>query len=99
MMTTPSKVIRLTVPIPAELSERLSVLAWYLDLTRSQYVRRALAEYMTDRIAGSARLSLKDGAQWYADTRARWLARGGNTAALDTDAAPVADWSHGAKGA
>lgn len=90
-MTTPSKVIRLTVPIPAELSERLSVLAWYSDLTRAQYVRRALDTHITDWIQGCAELANMRAEPWYATARARWLARGGNTSSLDTDTAPVAD--------
>lgn len=98
-MNSPSKVIRLTVPIPAELSERLSVLAWYSDLTRAQYVRRALGEYIGIDVEYAAIAADIAETDWYNAMRARWLARGGTTAALDTDTVPVADWSHGAKGA
>lgn len=72
MQSFRSEVIRLTVPVSAELSERLSVMAYLNDLTRSQYVRRALDAYIADSMVDWARLLDMDVDRWYADARKRW---------------------------
>ena len=76
-MIYPSRTVRLTVPISAELSERLSVLAYHHDLTRQQYVRRLLEESLKNAIAGWAKLTDVDPNVWYADARGGYLRRRG----------------------
>lgn len=82
-----SSVVRLTVPISAELSERISVLAWYSDLTRSQYLRRTLHDYVANAIAEWARLADLSPEHWYAEALARYQCRH----ELVTAAVPIYD--------
>lgn len=71
-MEAPSDTVRLTVPIPADLSRELAVLAFASDLTRGQVVRRALAQWVQEaktRHAALAGLSIDD---WWASVVINW---------------------------
>ncbi len=71
-MQAPSSSVRLTVPIAAELSERISVLAYNADLTRAQWVRRALEHMASFAVSEFARLADEPSEEWYAAARAGW---------------------------
>lgn len=72
-MSYRSRVVRLTIPIPEELSERLSVLAYQCDLTRGQLVRRYLSESAARAARGFADLAGESVEEWWPTARAGWI--------------------------
>ena len=90
-MNFPSSVVRLTVPISAELSERLSVLAFMTDRTRSQYVRRAILRAVSEDIAALALACDLPPAAWYAECAARYRNEHSPQPSIDSSNITTAD--------
>lgn len=99
MAAQSSELVRITIPIPRELLDQLSVLAWRSDLTRPQLCRRYLANSAREGIRRYADLEGASPELWYAAAIKCW--REDNRLAPDAGEAEltvIADRLHPAAG-
>lgn len=71
-MAALSELVRVTIPIPRDLMEQLSVLAWRSDLTRPQLCRRYLHIAAREGLRRYADLEGASPEDWYAAAYRCW---------------------------
>ncbi len=75
-MEARTELVRVTIPLPRDLLDRLSVLAWRSDLTRPQLLRRYLTHAATEGVRRYADLEGVSPVDWYRAAYVCWAEDG-----------------------